>query len=246
MKGQIALVTGGTKGIGRATALALAKRGCDVAVNYFKSRDAADRTVAELKALGARAVAARGNVGREDHVDRVLEVVRKEFGRLDVLVSNAASGPLKPAIELGAQEFHDALDMSGRALLALVQKALPMMPDGGRVVSLTSLGPRRYIQGYAAIASAKAVLEALTRYLAVELAPRRVRVNAVCAGFVDTESLRGFPNFAEMEREAASRTPLGRLAKPEDIASVVAWLCSHESAWITGQVVVADGGYSLR
>ena len=246
MKGKVALITGGTKGIGRATALALANRGCDVAVNYFKSRDAADRTVAELKALGVRAAAARGNVGREDHVERVFETVRKEFGRLDFLISNAASGPLKPALELGAQEFHDALDMSGRALLTLVQKALPMMPDGGRVVSLTSLGPRRYIQGYAAMASAKSVLEALTRYLAVELAPRGVRVNAVCAGFVDTESLRGFPNFAEMEREGVARTPLGRLATPGDIASVVAWLCSDESAWITGQVVVADGGYSLR
>lgn len=246
MHGKVALITGGTKGIGRAVALELARRGCAVAVNYFKSRDAADRTVAELLALGARALACRGNVGREDHVERILDSVRREFGVVDFLVCNAASGVLKPAIDLTAAEFQDAVNMSGRALLSLVRAALPVMPDGARIVSVTSLGPRRYIEGYAGVASAKAVLETLTRYLAVELAPRGIRANAVCAGFVDTDSLRGFPNFATLEREARARTPLGRLARPEDIAPAVAWLCSDESAWVTGQVLVVDGGYSLR
>jgi enoyl-[acyl-carrier protein] reductase III len=246
MKDKVALVTGGTKGIGRAAALELARRGCAVAVNYFKSRDSAESAVSEMRALGVRAIACRGNVGREDHVQRVVDAVRREFGVVDYLISNAASGALKPAIDLSAQEFQDAIDMSGRALLSLARAVLPIMPDGGRIVAVTSLGPRRYIEGYAAVASAKAVLETLTRYLAVELAPRGVRANAVCAGFVDTESLRGFPNFAALEREARERTPLGRLARPEDVAPVVAWLCSDESAWMTGQVVVADGGYSLR
>lgn len=242
---QVVLITGGSRGIGRATALRFARGGANVVVNYLRHRSAAEETVAELTKIGARAIAVRADVGVEEDLDLLFAETRAAFGFLDVLVSNAALGTPRPAIDLKAKHWQKTLDVMGRALLFGAQRAVPLMEGRwGRIISITSIGSFRVLPYYAAPGAAKAVLESLTRYLAVELASRGISVNAVSGGVVETDALKAFPNQADMLLLGA-RAPLGRLGLPEDIAAVVTLLCRPEARWITGQTIVADGGYSL-
>lgn len=245
LHGRVALVTGGTKGIGKAVALRLARAGADVAVNYLRSRDTADRVVAELQSLGSDAIAIRSNVGKHDLLHRIFDRVGEKYGRLDILVSNAALGIFTPAMKIDDKAWDLSMHTNARAFLLCVQHALDMMPDGSRIVSLSSLGSQRYIDGYAAIGVSKAAIETLTRYLAFELAPRRINVNCVSGGFIDTDALKGFPSYDDMVREVVRRTPFGRVGTPDEVAGVVFFLCTEDARWITGQTIVVDGGYSL-
>jgi len=232
-------VSGGSRGIGRAIALRLARDGARrVAIGYFRSDAAAEQTAQELRALGAEPVLVRGNIGSE----RVLEEVR-QLGPLDVLVHNAASGVSRPALEAEPKHWDWTLGTNAHALLRLAQTAAPAMPDGSSIVAISSLGARRVLANYTLVGASKAALEALVRYLAVELAPR-VRVNAVSAGVVETDALDAFPNRDEM-LAAGRANPVGRLVAPEDIAGAVAFLCSPDAEMIRGQTVVVDGGFSL-
>lgn len=243
--GQVALITGGSRGIGRATALRFARGGADVVVNYLRHRTAAEQTVKELESLGARAIAVRADVGDEEDLDRLFAETRQVFGYLDILVSNAALGTPRPALDLGAKHWQKTLDVMGRALLFCAQRAVPLMEGRwGRIVSITSIGSFRVLPNYAAPGAAKAVLETLTRYLAVELAPKGISVNAVSGGVVETDALKAFPNQSDM-LDMGTRAPLGRLGLPEDIAGVVTLLCRPEARWICGQTIIADGGYSV-
>jgi enoyl-[acyl-carrier protein] reductase III len=243
--GQVVLITGGSRGIGRATALRFARGGADLVVNYLRHRTAAEDTVRELEALGARAVAVRADVGVEEDVDRLFAEAGNAFGQLDVLVSNAALGTPRPAMDLKPRHWQKTLDVMGRALLLCAQRAAPLMAGRwGRIVAITSIGSFRVLPNYAAPGAAKAVLETLTKYLAVELAPRGISVNAVSGGVVETDALKAFPNQADM-LAFGQRAPLGRLGQPEDIAAVVTLLCRPEARWICGQTIIADGGYSL-
>jgi len=244
-QGKIALVTGGTKGIGKSIALKLAEGGANVVVNYLRSRNAADETLTQLKSFGGDHRAIRCNIGNHEKMPGVYEEIREKYGRLDILVSNAALGLFTSAMELNEKAWHLSMDTNAWAFLKGVQLARDFMPDGSRVVALSSLGSVRYIPGYAAIGASKAAIETLTRYLAYELAPKRINVNAVSGGFIDTDALKGFPGYQEMVDEVKKRTPFGRVGKPEEIADVVTFLCSDKAKWITGQVVVVDGGYSL-
>lgn len=246
LKGKVALVTGGSKGLGHAICQILAARGASLVFTYLKSRDDANTAEKVISAYGGRVLAVRGNVGDPEHLDKLFKEIEKEFGHLDILVSNAALGPLKPAMDLTLADWARAMDINARAFLLLVQKAAPLMKGrAGKIVAITSQGSERYLPDYAAIGAAKAALESLVRYLAVDLAPQGVRVNAVCAGTLDTYSLRQFPKADEVIDVASKKTPAGRIGKPEDIAPVVAFLCSEESGWICGQTLVADGGFSL-
>jgi enoyl-[acyl-carrier protein] reductase III len=232
-------VTGGSRGIGRAIALRFARDGAKrVAIGYFRSDSAAEQTAEELRALGAEPTLVRGNVGSE----RVLEEVAA-LGPLDVLVHNAASGVSTPALEAKEKHWDWTLNTNARALLQLAQVAAPSMPDGSSIVAISSLGAQRVLENYTLVGTSKAALEALVRYLAVELAPG-IRVNAVSGGVVETDALDAFPNREEMIA-AGSANPVGRLVTPEDIAGAVAFLCSAEAAMIRGQTLVVDGGFSL-
>lgn len=245
LKGKVALVTGGTKGIGKAVAIRLAQAGCNVAVNYFRSRDAAEKTVAELRQLGSDAIAIRSNVGKHELLHRVFDEIRAKYGRLDILVSNAALGLFTEALKIDDKAWDLSMHTNAQAFLLCVQHAIDMMPDGSKIVSLSSLGSHRYIEGYAAIGVSKAAIENLTKYLAYELAPKRINVNCVSGGFIDTDSLKVFPSYEEMFKEVVRRTPYGRVGTPDDIAGVIFFLCTDDARWITGQTIIVDGGYSL-
>ena len=246
LRGKRALVTGSSRGIGRAIALSLAEFKVDVAINYFRHRGPAEEVVREIEARGARALLVRGNVADEAQVKRMFAEIREAWGGLEILVSNAASGVLKPVPDLTLHHFHWTMDINAAALLPLVQQLLGMPSEGAKsVVAVSSLGAIRAIPNYTAVGASKAALESMVRHLAAELAPRGVRVNAVSAGTVDTDALKHFPNRDQLLDESAHRTPAGRLVAPQDVANAVVFLCTEYASMIHGQTVVVDGGYSI-
>ncbi len=247
LEGRFALVTGGSRGIGRAIALELASRGVNVAINYLRNKAAAQETARAIEAKGVRALLLKGNVAERAHLDRLFQRLEEEFGRLDILVSNAASGILKSALELTERHWHWTMDINAGALLGLVQKALPLMDkkEGGWVVAVSSLGAVRAIPHYAAVGASKAALESLVRHLALELAPQGIHVNAVSAGVVETEALKFFPERESILENSRKRTPAGRLTTPGDVAKAVVFLCSPMADMVHGQTLVVDGGYSI-
>lgn len=233
------LVTGSSRGIGRAIAARLAQPGGHVVINYLQDEAAARDSAAAVAAAGATAHLVQANVRSEADLKRLAGAL----DRVDVLVHNAAIGALKPFDQLRTAHWDLTLESSLRPFW-LLTKLCPLA-EGAAVIGISSLGSRSFVPGYAAMGAAKAGIEALTRQLAVELAPRRIRVNTVCGGLVDTDALRHFPEGPAMVQAALARTPLGRLGTPVDIAAAVALLVSPDAGWITGQTLVADGGYSL-
>ncbi|MBE0584431.1 MAG: enoyl-[acyl-carrier-protein] reductase FabL [Desulfofustis sp.] len=246
MSGRIALVTGGSRGIGRAIAIRLAEHGVDIIVNYVRHRQDAQETATAVEALGRRCLIVKANVAKQQDIDAMFEIITTEFGALDILVSNAASGVLKPALELTERHWNWAMDINARALLSLVQKGLPLMRTGARIIAVSSLGSIRAIENYTTVGASKAALESLVRHLAVELGPRGIRINTVSAGAVDTDALKKFPNRDEILDNALRRTPLGRLTTPDDVADVALFLCSNLANMVQGQVITVDGGYAIR
>jgi enoyl-[acyl-carrier protein] reductase III len=235
-----ALVTGGSGDIGGAIATRLAADGYDVAIHCFRAVEAADEVAAKVRAEGRQAVVLRGHLGKDGTAVALAEQAREACGgTVDVVISNAASGVLKPVTELDERGFDWSIDVNARPLLGLVQTLRPRA-----AVALTSPGSTRVLPAYAAVGASKAALEALVRYLAVELAPA-TRVNAVSAGVVDTRALTHFPDREAMLRDGVERTPMGRLVTPTDVASAVAWLVSDQAAMVTGQTLVVDGGWGL-
>ncbi len=245
MRGRVALITGGSRGIGRAIAIRLAEHGMDIVVNYVRHRQDAQDTAAEVEKYGQRCLIIKANVAKESDVKAMFAIIEEEFGGVDVLVSNAASGVLKPVLELTERHWNWAMDINARALLSLVQLGLPLMKKNARVIAVSSLGSIRAIRNYTTVGASKAALESLVRHLAVELGPRGIRVNTVSAGAVDTDALKKFPNRDEILENALNRTPLGRLTTPEDVADVTLFLCSNLADMIQGQVVTVDGGYAI-
>jgi enoyl-[acyl-carrier protein] reductase III len=184
-------------------------------------------------------------VAKDDDVEAMFDAIRNEFGSFDIMVSNAASGVLKPALELSSRHWNWAMDINARALLSLARIGAPLMPAGGRIIAVSSLGAVRAIENYTAVGASKAALESLVRHLAVELGPRGINVNTISAGAVDTAALKKFPNRRQILDGALSKTPMGRLTTPEDVADVALFLCSDLATMIQGQTIVVDGGYSI-
>jgi len=245
LAGKVALVTGASRGIGRAIAQKLASAGCDVAVNYYNSAEEAEALCAEIRAMGRRACALQASVGIPDSVDDMFVEFGKHFDHLDILVSNAASGVLKPALEMTLKHWRWCLETNALALNLLAQRSVPLMPAGARIIAMSSLGASRAMPDYGFIGASKAALESLVRTLAQELGPRQIRVNAVSAGVVDTDALRYFPNREELLANFAHRTPAGPVLTPQDVAGAVYLLCLPEAAMITGHTLVVDGGFCI-
>lgn len=245
-RGKLALVSGGGRGIGRAIVLELARRGADVLVNYLRHEGAAQETAREARELGVRAEAVRGNVGDEQKVAGLFAVVRDQFGALDILVNNAASGVNRPAVELTAHHWDWTVNINARGAWLCARQAAPLMRGRrGKIVSISSLGSQRVMKDYFSVGVSKAALEAVTRYLAVEMAPLGISVNAVSGGLVETEALEAFAWGREVIEESRHRTPAGRIVQPTDLARVVLFLCSESADMIRGQTIVVDGGLSL-
>jgi len=246
-EGKLALITGGGRGIGRAIALELAQRGADVVINYVRHPDAADAVAAEIRSLGRAAHTLRANVAEQDSINGMFAEVRDRFGYLDFLINNSASGVNRAAIDVAAKHWDWTLNVNARGAWLCATAALPLMQarNGGAVVSMSSLGAQRVMPDYFLVGVSKAALEAVTRYLAVELAPHNVRVNAVSGGLVETDALKSFDWGPDVIAQTTGRTPAGRLATPADIARTVAFLCSEDSNMLRGQTLVVDGGFSL-
>jgi enoyl-[acyl-carrier protein] reductase III len=235
------LVTGGTRGIGKAIALRLASDGAArVALGYMRNDEAAEAAAEEVRRAGAEPVLVRGDVASEKVIAELAS-----HGPYAVVVHNAATGVIRPALETEDKHWDWTLNANARALLSLARACAPDMESGSSIVAISSLGAQRVLENYVLVGTSKAALESVVRYLAVELAPRGIRVNAVSAGVVETEALDHFPNREQMLHTARTRTPAGRLVEPDDIAGAVAYLCSPDAEIVRGHTLILDGGYSL-
>ncbi len=244
--GKTALVTGGSRGIGRAIAIRLAECGARVAINYVRNSAAAEDTAALIRKAGGDALTIRANVGKREKIEELFATLHETWGgQLDILISNAASGVIKPAMELTWHHWDWTMSINAATLLPLTQHARPMMKKGGSIVAVSSLGALRAIPMYAAVGASKAALESLVRHLAVELAGNGIRINAVSAGVVDTDALKHFANRDDILGNSEVKTPAGRLTTPEDVADVALFLVSPLASMVIGQTVTVDGGYSV-
>lgn len=249
LKDNTVLITGSSRGVGRACALRFAEAGANVVINYVVSRSAAEEVAEAVQALGCRAAVVRADVSYQDDIVAMLDFVRSEFGRLDVLVSNAASGGFRPLMTANAANFEAAMNLNVRACLFLVQAALPLMERPERrakVVVLSSHGSYRALPMYGLIGSSKAALESLVRHLALELGGRGINLNIVLAGLLDTDSSRAIPGFNDLNRRWSERTLVGdRKLLPEDVADVVHFLATRNADLVQGQTLIVDGGASI-
>ena len=246
-QGKVALVTGGTRGIGKVIAHRLADLGCNLVINYLRNRTAAAETAKELEAKGVKVLLVKANVGDMDKIKAMFQEIDETFGRLDYFVNNAASGVLRPLMELEESHWDWTMNINAKALLFCAQEAAKLMEKNksGRIVSLSSLGSIRAIPNYTTVGVSKAAVEALTRYLAAELAAKNIIVNAVSGGAVDTDALKHFPNREEILESARKLTPAGKMVEPEDLANAVMFLLSEQSSMMRGQTLIVDGGISL-
>lgn len=246
---KIALVTGSGRGIGRSIALHFASLGANVVINFFRNRNSAEDVAEKVQKLGRDALVVKANVGEIDEINHLFREIKERYGGLDIFVSNAASGYNRPVMEQKSRGWDWTMNINARSFLFATQQAVPLMEKrgGGSIVAITSQGGDRVMPDYVVVGASKAALNALTRYLAVELAPKNIMVNAVSPGVVKTDVLK---HFAVMQKEGlleniVENTPAGRLVTPEDVARVVAFLCSPESEMIRGEIITVDGGLAL-
>lgn len=241
---KVALITGGARGIGKATALKLAQAGCHIAIVYFNSSDEAETLVKEIQGMGRQALALQANVADHSSVKEMMAQFHQHFNRLDFLISNAASGVLKSALKMSTKHWRWCMETNALALNHLVSEARELMPRGSRVIALSSLGAQRAIPNYAFIGASKAALEALVRSLSLELAESGITVNTISAGVVDTDALKHFPNREQLLAEYQSHSLSSRPLLPEDVANAVYLLCLPEAEMINAHTLFVDAGYS--
>ena len=246
MEKKAALVTGGTRGIGRAVVLQLAENGYQIVLaNYLQNDVEAKKTQSILKSKGADCALLKANLANLDEIDDLFKQVKIHCNHIDAFVHCAAINAFKPLIKIKPNQWDLTLNINTRGFLYSVQKCVSLMPEGGSIVAISSLGSARVIPNYGAMGPAKSALESIVRYLAAELAPENIRVNAVCGGIIETDSLMQFPDAEYYLKDIVERTPAGRIGKPEDVANAVLFLCSSSAEFVYGHVFVVDGGLSL-
>jgi enoyl-[acyl-carrier protein] reductase III len=247
MKKKVALVTGSSRGIGRAIALELAKNNTDMVITYRRngSRSLAEEVTHRVRAFGNRALLVKADVTNRDSVSGLFERIQAEFGHLDILVNNAASAVFRPLLQLEPKHWEHVWDINVRALNDCIRNAVTLMKGRkASIVNVTSLGSIKYLPNYGALGAAKAAIESLTRSYAVELAPE-INVNAVCGSLVEQTGISDWVPDSE-KKNWAQMTPAGRNLQPEDIAGIVAFLCSDKAEMIRGQAIVVDGGLTIK
>jgi 3-oxoacyl-[acyl-carrier protein] reductase len=245
LKGKVAVVTGASKGIGAAIALRLAEEGAAVVVNYSSSRDAAERIVGEIKGNGGKALAVQASIANENDVRRLFAETKKAFGRLDILVNNAGVYEFVPIEAVTAEHFHRLFDLNVLGLLLASREASKLFgPEGGSIVNISSVVSTLGVPSGSVYGATKAAVDAVTRSLAKELGPRKIRVNSINPGMVETEGFKAAGmQESEMRKAVEAQTPLGRIGRPQDIAPAVVFLASGDAGWITGETLFISGGY---
>jgi 3-oxoacyl-[acyl-carrier protein] reductase len=242
LSGKIALVTGSSRGIGRAIVERLSREGATAVINYFSSSDKADEVVAAIASGGGTAVAVQADVSRIEGVQRLFEQTWEHFGRIDILVNNAGIRITRTVADTQEDEFDRLFAINVKGPFFACQQAVHRISDGGRIINISSAVTRMMLPGYSIYAASKAAVDQLTRVLAKEIGERQVTVNAVCPGPVDTELLREGKTEEQLQG-MAQMAAFNRLGKVEDIADVVAFLASDDARWITGQIIHVNGGY---
>jgi len=246
MEKKAALVTGGTRGIGRAVVMTLADNGYQIILaNYLQNDHEAKKTQSILRSKGADCVLLKANLAILDDIDDLFKKVEDHCKHIDVFVHCAALNAFKPLINVKPNQWDLTLNINTRGFLYSVQKCVALMPAGGSIVAISSLGSAKVIPNYGAMGPAKSALESIVRYLAAELAVENIRVNAVCGGIIETDSLMQFPDAENYIKKIVGHTPAGRIGKPEDIANAVLFLCSAAAEFVYGHVFTVDGGLSL-
>jgi 3-oxoacyl-[acyl-carrier protein] reductase len=245
LSGKVAIVTGASKGIGAAIAKALAEAGASVAVNYASSRSDAERVVDAITKKGGRAIAIQGDVAKSADLDRLFKATTEAFGALDILVNNAGIYRFLPLEEATEEEFHREFDTNVLSMILSTREALKYFrTEGGSVINVSSVASTSAVEHSAIYSATKGAVDALTRVLAKELGPRKIRVNTIAPGLVETEGTHQLGVMgSEFEKQVVSETPLGRAGQPDDIARIAVFLASTDSAWVTGERITAAGGY---
>ncbi|MBB5495851.1 glucose 1-dehydrogenase [Paraburkholderia sp. MM5384-R2] len=243
LTGKVAVVTGASKGIGAAIAKALAAQGASVVVNYASSRAGADKVVADITAAGGKAVAVGGDVSKAADANGIIDTAIETYGRLDVLVNNSGVYEFAALEEITEAHFHKHFDVNVLGLLLVTQAAARHLGEGGSIVNVSSVASRITPPTTAVYTATKGAVDAITGVLAKELGPRKIRVNSVNPGMVETEGTHSAGVIgSDFETWAISTTPLGRIGQPDDIADVVAFLASDDARWLTGESLIASGG----
>ena len=245
LRGKVAVVTGASKGIGAAIAKGLAAVGASVVVNYASSREGADRVVAEIVGKGGKAIAVEADVSKAAAVQRLFDQTKNAFGSLDVLVNNAGVYRFAPLEEVTEDESHREFNINVLGVLLASREAMKYFgPDGGSVINISSIASTSPTPTAVVYSATKGAVDAITRVLANELGPKKIRVNAIKPGGVETEGVHSMGVVgSEFEKQMVARTPLGRLEQPDDIASVAVFLASAASGWMTGETIAVGGGF---
>jgi len=245
-KEKVALITGGTRGIGRAIALSLAQNGVDkIIANYLQNDAEAKITANKINQFNVKFILAKANILYPEEIDKLFELVTSNTDHINIFIHCAALNAFKPLKDIKPNQWDLTMNINARSFLYCVQQCLPMMPKGSSIVAISSLGGQRVIPDYGAMGPTKAALETTIKYLAAELAGSGIRVNAVSAGLIETESIKKFPGHDNLIKKVLEKTPANRLGTPDDIAQAVLFLISSAADFIYGQTIIVDGGYSL-
>jgi 3-oxoacyl-[acyl-carrier protein] reductase len=244
LEGQVAVVTGASKGIGASIARHLAADGAAVVVNFSSSKEGADRVVAEITSKGGKAVAVQANVAKQADIQRLFAEAKKQFGRVDILVNNAGIYEFQPLEQVTPEHFHKQFDLNVLGLILTSQEAVKHIgPSGGAIINIGSVAATAGLPGTSVYGGTKAAVDAVTRALAKELGPKKIRVNSINPGMVETEGWHA-AGIAESDfrKQVEATTPLGRIGQPQDIAPAVVFLASNDATWITGETLFISGG----